>query len=75
MFEKEQSRIIGIYVVAKLGKQFYIGRTCFNIVHGSYNCCKANFLGYKKSSDFSVSYAMRSYPIEGFFFIFAMNLL
>ena len=44
-----QSLMFGIYVLTKLGKQFSIDITCFNVVDGLYNCCKLSFMAVGKS--------------------------
>ena len=47
MYEKADL-IIGIHVFAKLGEEFYIDSTCFNIVDSSYDCCKPIFMAIGK---------------------------
>ena len=51
----------------KFGKQFSNDSTCFNVVSGSYDCCKLAFHGNMLSSrdqSISMNHAMRSNRIE-----------
>ena len=64
---KKQSFMIGIHVLAKLGKQFCIESICLNVVDGLYDWCKLVFHGNKYSPEAqSLSHAIRSNRIEGF---------